>query len=224
MEDHHLHNFFGANLSIVSMVWDMLVANGLRPEKSRPKHVLWALYFLKVYPKQSPGCLVVGASTGTVDPRTMRKCMWQFIENISNLTDKVVSLFVQPLPHRPPPSHAHPHPLSSSPSPQIIFESRLGADDVGNNCITTIDGPGFWIPQQGAAERGNTFAFHKYVGKSSLRYKLLGVDILAGNSVWIQGRYLAGKYNNIKIFIVSYATTLSQASAWRWIMDVSGTR
>jgi hypothetical protein len=33
----------------------------------------------------------------------------------------------------------------------------------------------------------------------ALRYQL-GVDILAGNFVWIQGPYPAGKYNNIKIF------------------------
>ncbi len=52
MEDRHFCEFFGTNISIVSMVCDMLMANGLRPEKSRPKHLLWALYFLKVYPKQ----------------------------------------------------------------------------------------------------------------------------------------------------------------------------
>ncbi len=33
------------------MVWSMLVANGLCPKKSRPKHLLWALYFLKEFPK-----------------------------------------------------------------------------------------------------------------------------------------------------------------------------
>ncbi len=69
MEDHHFCNFFGVKISIVSMVWDMLVANGLPPKKSCPKHLLWALYFLKVYPKQSPGCLVVGASTGAITQR-----------------------------------------------------------------------------------------------------------------------------------------------------------
>ena len=35
------------------------------------------------------------------------------------------------------------------------------------------------------------------MGKSTLRYEL-GVDILAGNLVWIQGPYPAGKYTNIK--------------------------
>jgi hypothetical protein len=33
----------------------------------------------------------------------------------------------------------------------------------------------------------------------ALRYEI-GVDILAGNLVWIQGSYPAGKHNNIKIF------------------------
>ncbi len=32
MEDRNFHDFFGANISIMSMVWDMLTANGLRPE------------------------------------------------------------------------------------------------------------------------------------------------------------------------------------------------
>jgi hypothetical protein len=39
----------------------------------------------------------------------------------------------------------------------------------------------------------------EYTGKSALCY-MLGVDILAGNLVWIQGPYPAGKYTDIKIF------------------------
>ena len=35
--------------------------------------------------------------------------------------------------------------------------------------------------------------------KSVVRYEL-GVDIIAGNLVWIQGPYPAGTYNDIKIF------------------------
>ena len=63
----------------------------------------------------------------------------------------------------------------------------------------TIDGTDFRIPQKGIAKKGNAFASHKYAGKSALRYEL-GVDILAGNLVWIQGPYPAGKYTDIKIF------------------------
>ena len=63
----------------------------------------------------------------------------------------------------------------------------------------SIDGTDFRVPQQGAAEKGNVFASHKYAGKSAARYEL-GVDILAGNLVWIQGPYPAGKYPDITIF------------------------
>ena len=58
---------------------------------------------------------------------------------------------------------------------------------------------GLLHPQKGVAAKGNAFASHKYTGKSALRYKL-GIDILAGNLVWIQGPYPAGKYTDIKIF------------------------
>lgn len=63
----------------------------------------------------------------------------------------------------------------------------------------TVDGTDFRVPQQGSATTGNAFASHKYAGKSALRYEL-GVDIRAGNLVWIQGPYPAGKYTDITIF------------------------
>jgi hypothetical protein len=84
----------------------------------------------------------------------------------------------------------------SSPPPllplqtQIVFKSRLGAHDVLNNCTMRVDGTDFRIPQKGVTTKGNAFASHKYAGKSALCYEL-GVDILAGNLVWIQGPYPA---------------------------------
>ncbi len=55
----------------------------------------------------------------------------------------------------------------------------------------TIYGTNFCIQQKGAARKGNLFGSHNYTGKSALRYKL-GVDILAGNSVWVEEPYPAG--------------------------------
>ena len=63
----------------------------------------------------------------------------------------------------------------------------------------TIDGTDFRVPQQGLAKEGNPFGSHKYAGKSALRYEL-GVSILGGDLVWIQGPYPAGAYTNITIF------------------------
>ena len=62
----------------------------------------------------------------------------------------------------------------------------------------SVDGTDFRIQQKGKAKEGNAFGSLKYVGKSALRYKL-GVDILAGSLVWIQGPYPAGKYNYITL-------------------------
>jgi len=63
----------------------------------------------------------------------------------------------------------------------------------------SIDGTDFEILQQGPAVKGNAFGSHKYAGKSALRYEL-GIDILAGNLVWVGGPYPAGAWPDIKIF------------------------
>ena len=70
---------------------------------------------------------------------------------------------------------------------------------MGNDCLMSIDGTDFRIPQMGTAIRGNAFASHKYEGKSALRYEI-GVSILGGDLVWIQGPYSAGVFNDVKIF------------------------
>jgi hypothetical protein len=72
-----------------------------------------------------------------------------------------------------------------SPKPQIDFDSRLGIHDVDNDCLMSVDGTHFRIPQKGAAKKGNPFGSHKYAGKSALRYEL-GVDILMG--IWCGSR------------------------------------
>jgi hypothetical protein len=75
--------------------------------------------------------------------------------------------------------------------PQIDFESKFGAHDVGNDCLMMIDGTNYRILQKGAARKGKAFSSFKYAGKSALCYKL-GVDIITGNLVWVSGPYPAG--------------------------------
>ncbi len=45
------------------------------------------------------------------------------------------------------------------------------------------------------------------MGKSALRYEL-GIDILAGNLVWVEGPYPVGAWPDIKIFMNTLADTL----------------
>jgi hypothetical protein len=76
----------------------------------------------------------------------------------------------------------------------------------------TVDGTDFRIPQKGIVEKGNAFSSHKYARKSPLRYEL-GVDILAGNLVCIQGPYPAGKYTNTIIFLTKFCVTSSSRAS-----------
>ena len=50
MEDRRFRKLFGASIGIVLQVWHMMDDGGLLPEKTKPKHLLWTLYFMKVYP------------------------------------------------------------------------------------------------------------------------------------------------------------------------------
>ena len=84
---------FGTSLLVVQKVWCLLVQEGVLPHKGLPKHLLWALHFLKVYPLQGPGCATVGESRGAIDPKTHRKWVWEFIEAIAQVIDEVVSNF-----------------------------------------------------------------------------------------------------------------------------------
>ena len=91
MEAQHFHQFFKTSVLVVKKSWEFLKRGSLLPEGGRPKHVLWAIHFMKVYPKQSPGCSAVGASAGAVDPKTHHKWVWAFIDAAANLVDTVVS-------------------------------------------------------------------------------------------------------------------------------------
>ena len=67
MEDRRFHELFGASVSIILHVWTAMEEGGLLPEKSHPKHLLWTLYFLKVYPREAAGCSAIGGGGGAID-------------------------------------------------------------------------------------------------------------------------------------------------------------
>jgi hypothetical protein len=92
MEDRRFRELFGARMDIVVLLWEMMEEDNLLPKKSKPKHLLWSLYFMKVYPREGPGCAAVGGSGGAIDPKTLRKWVWLFIERIAELADDVVSV------------------------------------------------------------------------------------------------------------------------------------
>ncbi len=48
-EVHAFRETFGTSLLVMQKVWCLLVQEGILPHKDLPKHLLWALHFLKVY-------------------------------------------------------------------------------------------------------------------------------------------------------------------------------
>ena len=78
-----------------------------------------------------------------------------------------------------------------------------------NDCLISVDGTDLRIPQQGSAQKGNTFSFHKNKGKSALRYEL-AVDIKTGYLVWINGPFPAGAFPDVTIFRSCLANKLGE--------------
>jgi len=85
---------FGTRLLVVENLWFLLDELSLHPEGGLPKHLLWALHFMKAHPLQAQGWAAVGGSGGAVDPKTYRKWVWVYIEAISDLKLEVVSLLL----------------------------------------------------------------------------------------------------------------------------------
>lgn len=91
-EDRAFRDFFGVSAIVVVVLWNLLVDTGLLPDGGTPMHLLWMLYFFKVYPKQGPACSSAGGSKGAIDPKTWRKYIWPFVFRIADLVPVVVSL------------------------------------------------------------------------------------------------------------------------------------
>jgi hypothetical protein len=160
-------------------------------------------------------CLLIGwGSTGVIDPKTFWKYMWSFICSIADLETVVVSLqsFFSMISFE----------LYSPYFLKIVFESRKDSGSL-NNCLISVDGTDVRIPQQGPAIPRNPFSSFKFKGKCRLRYKI-GVDILPGNIVWVNGPYAAGEYTDINFFSVAWRIGWMSTNGWRRTMDTLGRR
>lgn len=75
---------FGVDSLVTAKIWDMTKPS--LPTKVKPKHLLWALMFMKVYNSE-----LVFASWAGVTPKTYRKYCWMIIEAIAKQVRNVVS-------------------------------------------------------------------------------------------------------------------------------------
>ena len=79
--------FFGASPEVCSQLWDHLSPSETINRLARPKHLLWALVFLKVYASESVLCTLVSCP----DEKTFRKWTRVFVDEISYLENSIVS-------------------------------------------------------------------------------------------------------------------------------------
>jgi hypothetical protein len=91
-EDQKFQDYFGCGPFVAFESWNLLVLHDLLPEsdngtKGTMEQLLWALLFMKQYPKSKP----LKKLCGGVDLKTICKWCFDFIEALAMLESEVVS-------------------------------------------------------------------------------------------------------------------------------------
>ena len=88
--NRRFRSIFGCSSKICSILWEFLAMHGSITTKkgSSPKHLLWALLFLKLYSTESTHAAMVGG----IDEKTYRKWVWLVLEDVKKIKKLVVSL------------------------------------------------------------------------------------------------------------------------------------
>ncbi len=76
--DRRFRGLFGATPTVCSRIWALI--NCTVPAGGVPKHLLWALIFLKVYSTEH-----VHSALTNIDEKTFRKLFWTFVGLLSRL-------------------------------------------------------------------------------------------------------------------------------------------
>jgi hypothetical protein len=84
-------SLIGTSYAVCSELWNLINPSETEElESAHPKHLFWALLFLKCYCTEPILTRVVGG----VDGKTFRKWTWGFVEAIAGLKPRVVSFLV----------------------------------------------------------------------------------------------------------------------------------
>jgi hypothetical protein len=92
MEDRRFREYFGLSVHAAINAWDLLHKHDKLDPGSEVTHMLWAMYFLKCYPRTQEGCAAAGGDSA-VDPKTWKKYVWPMIYSLADLEAEVVSNF-----------------------------------------------------------------------------------------------------------------------------------
>ena len=87
VEDMRCREFFGCAVVVGLSLWGVLAITSQVPYGGEPKHLLWTLLFMKVYPKENVMCTLIKVK----DPKTFRGRVKDFISAIADLEADIVS-------------------------------------------------------------------------------------------------------------------------------------
>ena len=71
---------FGVSSDVCAVAWETLYTKGNISASAHPKHLLWALHFLKTYATENASRAILKA-----DECTIRKWRWHFVELLAEL-------------------------------------------------------------------------------------------------------------------------------------------
>ena len=87
-DDKAFRSFFGAPIQLIHVLWNRIVAQAPLKANAHPKHLLWALMFLKVY-AVGP---VLRALCGWPSEGNHREWVWYFVGRIDDLRPDIIRL------------------------------------------------------------------------------------------------------------------------------------
>ena len=87
VEERRFRELFGVSAMVAISVWRRLSRTSQIPFGGEPKHLLWALLFMKVYPKEMVMCKLINVK----NPKTCRGRVKDYIEAMADLESDVVS-------------------------------------------------------------------------------------------------------------------------------------
>ena len=85
--ERRFRSFFGASSRLVAILWNKIEKSGISEPGAKPKHLLWALLFLKVYSTIEVHCSIVGWPSA----KSFSKWSWYFVKRIAELKDDLIS-------------------------------------------------------------------------------------------------------------------------------------
>lgn len=192
---------FGVPISVCAQTWNLIGSSGLLPSGAQPKHLLWALNFLKVYTTEEVHSTICGASRPT-----FRKWIWKFVKLISSL--KIVRKSIHFILIFNMSHYNFKKWLSNKIVvwfKKIFWQNRTNSRRYRNLHIT-VDGTDCKIYEPSPFCTG--WYSHKFHGPG-LRYEV-GLSISEGFLVWVNGPFACGYNPDQKIFNTNLKSKLSQ--------------